>query len=67
MCQLCGTWHLRQGICDGIINGPLIALMDDSCPAGRRSDVESMNASVGGKAELHGAQTTKSLSLSWWN
>eukprot|EP00435_Cladocopium_sp_Y103_P015959 s4495_g3.t4 len=39
-----------QGICDGIINGPLIALMDDSCPAGRRSDVESMNASVGGVA-----------------
>ena len=23
--------------------------MDDSCPAGRRSDVESMNASVGGE------------------
>ncbi|CAL1148056.1 unnamed protein product [Cladocopium goreaui] len=39
-----------QGICDGIINGPLAALMDDSCPAGRRSDVESMNASVGGVA-----------------
>ena len=36
-------------MCDGILNGPLVALMDDSCPAGRRSDVESMNASVGGE------------------
>ena len=25
-----------QGVCDGIMNGPLVALMDDSCPAGRR-------------------------------
>ena len=23
-----------QGVCDGIMNGPLVALMDDSCPAG---------------------------------
>lgn len=44
-----GTETPRQGVCDGIINGPLVALMDDSCPAGRRSDVESMNASVGGE------------------
>lgn len=32
-----------QGVCDGIMNGPLVALMDDSCPAGRRSDVETAN------------------------
>eukprot|EP00928_Gymnodinium_smaydae_P017758 TRINITY_DN16789_c0_g2_i1.p1 TRINITY_DN16789_c0_g2~~TRINITY_DN16789_c0_g2_i1.p1 ORF type:complete len:497 (-),score=32.95 TRINITY_DN16789_c0_g2_i1:137-1564(-) len=32
-----------QGVCDGIMNGPMVALMDDSCPAGRRSDVETAN------------------------
>ncbi|CAE7727934.1 TDRD1 [Symbiodinium necroappetens] len=42
---LCAALGL-QGICDGIMNGPLVALMDDSCPAGRRSDVETMNAVV---------------------
>jgi len=36
-----------QGVCDGIINGPLLALMDDSCPAGRRSDVETANTILG--------------------
>jgi len=50
---LCAALAL-QGVCDGIINGPLVALMDDSCPAGRRSDVESMNASVGGVAAAVG-------------
>lgn len=39
-----------QGICDGIMNGPLVALMDDSCPAGRRSDVETANAVMYGSA-----------------
>ena len=58
MATLSAPDRLRQGICDGIINGPLIALMDDSCPAGRRSDVESMNASVGGEAELDGTHKT---------
>lgn len=35
-----------QGVCDGIMNGPLVALMDDSCPAGRRSDVETANSVI---------------------
>lgn len=33
-----------EGICDGIIFGPLVALMDDSVPAGYRSDVETFNS-----------------------
>merc|ERR1712224_771122 len=37
-----------QGVCDGIMNGPLVALMDDSCPAGSRSDVETANQVVYG-------------------
>eukprot|EP00928_Gymnodinium_smaydae_P055449 TRINITY_DN38990_c0_g1_i1.p1 TRINITY_DN38990_c0_g1~~TRINITY_DN38990_c0_g1_i1.p1 ORF type:complete len:490 (+),score=100.30 TRINITY_DN38990_c0_g1_i1:91-1560(+) len=32
-----------EGVCDGIISGPLVALMDDSVPAGYRSDVETFN------------------------
>eukprot|EP00439_Symbiodinium_sp_Y106_P063968 s1172_g9.t7 len=50
---LCAALGL-QGICDGIMNGPLVALMDDSCPAGRRSDVETMNAVVYGAASSVG-------------
>ncbi|CAK0852791.1 unnamed protein product [Prorocentrum cordatum] len=44
--MLCASLCL-QGVCDGIVNGPLQALMDDSCPAGRRSDVETANSIVG--------------------
>lgn len=40
---LCVSLSL-SGICDGIVSGPLLALMDDSCPAGRRSDVETANS-----------------------
>ncbi|CAJ1402250.1 unnamed protein product [Effrenium voratum] len=43
--MLCASLGL-QGISDGIINGPLVALMDDSCPTGRRSDVETANSMV---------------------
>ncbi|CAE7469707.1 TDRD1 [Symbiodinium natans] len=50
---LCAALGL-QGICDGIMNGPLVALMDDSCPAGRRSDVETTNAVVYGTASSVG-------------
>lgn len=32
-----------QGIVDGIVQGPMVALMDDSVPAGKRSDVETAN------------------------
>jgi len=30
-----------QGICDGVKRGPTVALMEDSCPAGRRSDLKT--------------------------
>merc|ERR1740117_394484 len=43
-----------EGITDGIMGGPLVALMDDSCPAGRRSDVETANAVVYGVASAVG-------------
>eukprot|EP00929_Paragymnodinium_shiwhaense_P101052 TRINITY_DN6380_c1_g1_i1.p1 TRINITY_DN6380_c1_g1~~TRINITY_DN6380_c1_g1_i1.p1 ORF type:complete len:490 (+),score=48.32 TRINITY_DN6380_c1_g1_i1:138-1607(+) len=43
---LCCVALSFQGVCDGIMNGPLLALMDDSCPAGRRSDVETANSLV---------------------
>jgi len=43
-----------QGVCDGVMFGPLVALMDDSCPAGRRSDVETANAVVYGMASSVG-------------
>lgn len=42
------------GVCDGIIYGPLVALMDDSCPAGRRSDVETANSVVANLAQSAG-------------
>lgn len=32
-----------QGICNGILGGPLMALMDDSVPAGSRSEVNTVN------------------------
>jgi len=50
---LCAALGL-QGITDGIMNGPLVALMDDSCPAGRRGDVESTNSVVLGLASSIG-------------
>ena len=63
-CLAISFWEsVRQGVCDGIINGPLIALMDDSCPAGRRSDVESMNASVGGPGRARAQKWMKSCVL----
>lgn len=44
---LCCVALCMQGVCDGIMSGPLVALMDDSCPAGRRSDLETWNTVVG--------------------
>lgn len=43
--MLCAALSL-QGVCDGIINGPMVALMDDSCPSGFRSEVETWNTVV---------------------
>jgi len=37
---------ILQGITDGIVQGPMVALMDDSVPAGQRSDVETANYTV---------------------
>jgi len=37
---------ILQGITDGIVQGPMVALMDDSVPAGKRSDVETANYTV---------------------
>eukprot|EP00928_Gymnodinium_smaydae_P053221 TRINITY_DN37263_c0_g1_i1.p1 TRINITY_DN37263_c0_g1~~TRINITY_DN37263_c0_g1_i1.p1 ORF type:complete len:488 (+),score=57.08 TRINITY_DN37263_c0_g1_i1:78-1541(+) len=35
-----------EGVVDGVMTGPLVALMDDSTPAGQRSDVETFNTVV---------------------
>jgi len=40
-----------SGICNGILGGPLMALMDDSVPAGSRSEVNTANM-VGANAAM---------------
>merc|ERR1719329_84141 len=40
--MLCSALAL-QGVCDGIIGGPMVALMDDSFPSGYRAEVETWN------------------------
>merc|ERR1719512_52341 len=46
MATLIGAALILQGITDGIVQGPMVALMDDSVPAGKRSDVETANYTV---------------------
>lgn len=43
-----------QGICDGIVGGPLMALMDDSVPAGARSQINTWQSVVAQLASASG-------------
>jgi len=53
--------------CDGIINGPLVALMDDSVPAGYRSEVETLNRVVSTAASAVGPLVAGAMFMSAGN